>query len=75
MHEDFANMKTIGAIYGKTSHQVGRELRDCGYRDQDMVGLWPREWRPCGEMKPIANGLPLCGIKPRSANSWKILGG
>ena len=27
-------MKTIGAIYGKTSHQVGRELRECGYRDQ-----------------------------------------
>ena len=35
MHEDFANMKTIGKLFGKTSHQVGRELRDAGYRDQD----------------------------------------
>ena len=35
MNEEYANMQTIGKLYGKTSHQVGRELRECGYRDQD----------------------------------------
>ncbi len=31
--DEYTNMKTIGTLYNRTSHQVGRELRDCGYRD------------------------------------------
>ena len=31
-NEEYCNMKTIGQLYGLSSHKVGRELRDCGYR-------------------------------------------
>jgi hypothetical protein len=33
-NEEYLNMKSIGKLYGKSSHQVGRELRECGYRDE-----------------------------------------
>ena len=34
MNEDtFVNMTTIGKLYGKTSHAVGRELQECGFRE------------------------------------------
>ncbi len=33
--EKYANMKMIGQIYGRTSHQVGRELKELGYRSSD----------------------------------------
>jgi len=32
---EFMNMKQIGKLYGKTSHQVGRELKELGYRSTD----------------------------------------
>ncbi len=32
---NFVNMQTIGKVFGKTSHQVGRELTDFGYRGPD----------------------------------------
>lgn len=35
MENDYRNMRDIGKMYGKTSHQVGRELRDSGYRTPD----------------------------------------
>ncbi len=30
--EKYCNMKTIGKLYGLSSHQVGKELTECGYR-------------------------------------------
>jgi len=32
---DYVNMKEIGKLYGRTSHQVGRELKELGYRSSD----------------------------------------
>ena len=78
MNEEYCNMKTIGAIYGKTSHQVGRELRECGYRDE-MGGLlkWhlAQGWRCCGGMQSIGNGFPSFGTRPRSVNCSKTSDG
>jgi len=31
--QEYVNMKTIGQLFGKTSHQVGKELTECGYRE------------------------------------------
>jgi len=31
----FLSMSEIGALYGKTSHEVGRILKRLGYRDRD----------------------------------------
>ena len=33
MNEEYTNMKSIGQLYGRTSHQVGKELTECGYRE------------------------------------------
>ncbi len=35
MNEEYWNMKSIRKLYGKSSFAVGKELRDCGYRDKD----------------------------------------
>jgi hypothetical protein len=35
MEHEYRNMRDIGKMYGKSSHQVGRELRDSGYRTPD----------------------------------------
>jgi hypothetical protein len=30
---EYLNMRDIGKMFGLSSHAVGKELRDCGYRD------------------------------------------
>ena len=32
---DYMNMRDIGKPFGLSPTKVGRELRDCGYRDED----------------------------------------
>lgn len=33
---EYTNMKEIARLFvGATSHKIGRELRDCGFRDQN----------------------------------------
>jgi hypothetical protein len=34
MNEEYTNMKSIGKLYGKTSFAVGKELKECGFRDE-----------------------------------------